>query len=1171
MIDDAIDLADLPASRTMPYHQPLGVQNLNSSYYTLQNDTYGMPQNCEILAIANGSKLGGVGGQNFNSGDLIFQLKENTYSIINSLLGWDNFWSSTVAALGNLVLWRLGTNVKTDIRIWALPHNPYSYEKIYKGKIKTKVLGFWLVKENRTVEITNCMGIDAAPGGLIFPHTASVIPGPIAPDVYELGGFCFTPTTSTLNYHSVTGTNHYGAFDVPYHNYSNNTQEITANMAKNINNYVGNTQSETYYTEHPPVTYIGSFKNTKHTFFTQESANFMLYHLTGKNGDLNDTIITTRHYNYGIGNITGIHNYNSTTIKRTKSKITKLQTIQHGGKVMINKNGKIGYMDLSGNPNSLGNSASPSHFAVWLMPACDSEEPRWLRVRDGGELIIGQTDWQTGELHIMPNTKLIIQDGGTLTLNADSKLIIHSGGELIIQDGGVITNHGKIIIKEFYGLGQPGALKFDDGAKIYMSRDYSELHFDGGDLFIGEDAVFTFNTHSSSQSGQVRFSGVGPHIYGTNNSRFSLLGNSNQDIVLVLDKNAEFWSNTLTELTRINISNGKVLLDSNAFLISPQQFYLTNSTISNISQDPPRGIITFDYARFFNCEINNTPILSHAFFPNGKLNITNSAVNYNLGNQAVRALNRGLQISNSNFTVSDGTAIYSNNLDYPSYINNSDFTGNLLSLFVVDESSGLVKLNGNTFDTGQIGTLKNLGGEFAYRCNSFNNIYAPIYAANLSIVNLSNFSNNLGYNTFSNAYISSIVFENAGIPILGKGYNNFHSNSSSSPYFTGDINFAGFTTLNAPNNEWNSSLTNPSPSSFAVSNNGAQVTIVTNPTQSATCGQYDVNTNTTPYISSEPLNAVIALPIGGGFVTGPADQLLGDAMEMSKVIDTANGNNSAAIDMFHSLMLFDYSTTNASASTIQSFLDYTLRQMKYTLQSAFEHNEVSEEDNLVSFDPLVQKYVDGLNKKSTYIQVQNNKAGLLAHELDKVMLFDLIGHKTTSLALLYNTQYCGLDSIDQFIVNKYIYNIESSKLHQQLGYESYLNDSIVVATSGYLTPNSEGPQQYAFGSVINSLNSITYENDCSPQTNKQSFFTTNDITVFPSPTNQYLTFKYNVGLKDNAKVTVYNLDGKQVAYKSLASDLNQETITIENLSSGLYIYKYEVNGVTAKTGKITKL
>ena len=94
----------------------------------------------------------------------------------------------------------------------------------------------------------------------------------------------------------------------------------------------------------------------------------------------------------------------------------------------------------------------------------------------------------------------------------------------------------------------------------------------------------------------------------------------------------------------------------------------------NISQDPPRGIITFDYARFFNCEINNTPILSHAFFPNGKLNITNSAVNYHLGNQAVRALNRGLKISNSNFTVSDGTAIYSNNLDYQSYINYFYFT-----------------------------------------------------------------------------------------------------------------------------------------------------------------------------------------------------------------------------------------------------------------------------------------------------------------------------------------------------------------------------------------------------------------------------------------------------------------------------------------------------------------
>lgn len=73
------------------------------------------------------------------------------------------------------------------------------------------------------------------------------------------------------------------------------------------------------------------------------------------------------------------------------------------------------------------------------------------------------------------------------------------------------------------------------------------------------------------------------------------------------------------------------------------------------------------------------------------------------------------------------------------------------------------------------------------------------------------------------------------------------------------------------------------------------------------------------------------------------------------------------------------------------------------------------------------------------------------------------------------------------------------------------------------------------------------------------------IAVYPNPATDIINF----GVSENAEITITDLQGKSLINKAISCFDN--TISLDNLSAGLYIYRIVQNGNVTQTGKISKL
>lgn len=73
------------------------------------------------------------------------------------------------------------------------------------------------------------------------------------------------------------------------------------------------------------------------------------------------------------------------------------------------------------------------------------------------------------------------------------------------------------------------------------------------------------------------------------------------------------------------------------------------------------------------------------------------------------------------------------------------------------------------------------------------------------------------------------------------------------------------------------------------------------------------------------------------------------------------------------------------------------------------------------------------------------------------------------------------------------------------------------------------------------------------------------IAVYPNPATDIISFR----ITENAEITITDLQGKSLINKAISSFDN--TISLNNLSAGLYIYRIVQNGNVTQTGKISKL
>ena len=78
------------------------------------------------------------------------------------------------------------------------------------------------------------------------------------------------------------------------------------------------------------------------------------------------------------------------------------------------------------------------------------------------------------------------------------------------------------------------------------------------------------------------------------------------------------------------------------------------------------------------------------------------------------------------------------------------------------------------------------------------------------------------------------------------------------------------------------------------------------------------------------------------------------------------------------------------------------------------------------------------------------------------------------------------------------------------------------------------------------------------------------ITIFPNPAEDYLYIKSSIPGVQNLKITLFNINGKEVYYNESTTQGAKHGINISNLSPGVYVAKIVIHRNHIITKKILK-
>ena len=80
--------------------------------------------------------------------------------------------------------------------------------------------------------------------------------------------------------------------------------------------------------------------------------------------------------------------------------------------------------------------------------------------------------------------------------------------------------------------------------------------------------------------------------------------------------------------------------------------------------------------------------------------------------------------------------------------------------------------------------------------------------------------------------------------------------------------------------------------------------------------------------------------------------------------------------------------------------------------------------------------------------------------------------------------------------------------------------------------------------------------------------TGNKIKVYPNPAHDQITVSYKIGEQDNAELVLEDMWGRVLQRINLPSSAKVVNTRLNNLPSGVYVYKYNINNHTSETGKL---
>ena len=78
----------------------------------------------------------------------------------------------------------------------------------------------------------------------------------------------------------------------------------------------------------------------------------------------------------------------------------------------------------------------------------------------------------------------------------------------------------------------------------------------------------------------------------------------------------------------------------------------------------------------------------------------------------------------------------------------------------------------------------------------------------------------------------------------------------------------------------------------------------------------------------------------------------------------------------------------------------------------------------------------------------------------------------------------------------------------------------------------------------------------------------NGMMIYPNPANSIVNVKYHLQENESGVLKLFNIVGNEVRKVDLQSRNNQISFSVADLMTGVYIYKYSINGKLNSTGKL---
>lgn len=1212
-IRDILNLYYAPATRTMmtqpcstlydfydaleydyhAYFDLLGyeTEHLYEEHYNyLHGAMGGMPEDCEVIAIANGSEATTPedGAHNFNAGDLVIGIGINNLGIGTIIAGLlpdlveseylsDAFKSPHIKSGINMLIWKVDRNNDIDLRLYAMENGTdFLY---YTNKSVVSVLGVINITNHwRTARIDNGLEVDNAPGGffgienqgIFFPSSVEGFDLETAVNEFKMHTWCFTPTGSVLNFYDPLSEQDWRSN--LYRSYDDQNYDISNNYTRGIDMYHANRFKVTF--EADPVV-DREYANTGHTWFTSDQSEFMLYFLVGKDElDGISELTSGTTFNYGKTTILPSTDFESDLPVKTGSILDHSLSINNT-RLSVNANEGIGLTPSPYSPLAPGGTENGSHFVMLLGTVCESTPSVTLEITSNGVFDIGHYGTgRTGSVLVQSGHDLVVKAGGVVTVNPWSTLKLNGGGDIHIEDG------GKLIIEDYGAfISEAGStIHLYEGGEIEL-KGSSSIFDIGGDLYLHENAEFN-PTHVGTNGGTVIWSSIEGGIIANTGSKIKLIGDGDDDPMLVIREHTKLIvPNTLDQFL---LGSCQVLFRSTETyplqIFSPftssNVHYNVQDNLELVAHHP--CVASYNKSLITSSEFTDVCILIEEVFEldgyYAHLNNCNFDLTYNFDvNQFVQK-GGNIIANNCMFNSFETQGMNLSNLTGYSVITNSDFTA-------LTEESGIgircksgseILVKNCTFEDGIFG-LHNSFGQASLKCNSFLNNMVGVGGSSFSRVEMSN-TYNMGYNNFHQIGHASVYLDNANFLAIRGGYNKFYDDASAltqTIYGSIDVDIPSYLTLPGWTNKWNDGGTAPSSSEIDITDlDGDPVTYSLSNFVTANCGLYDPTKPPVVPIDNNVSTYMPRVLLTGESTTMRLDSAISLAHENTRYWDSG-ANNTLAIQYYKDILTYSYTWQSLADKRVQFHLKEAYNQMKNTIYYSFADSILLKSNNQSSFDSTVQKYVHVLNyltSVDTFSVTEYRRRFSL--ELDKAHLFRMLGHTSTGLDILQNMNLCNLDSAEQSVLNHWMFVYEEQIAKNEIGLTAYGFDTTYTDTSGYLTPSPSQSTEFYFGSVINSISSINYRS-CSNSLKPEDDLANNlQFLVYPNPSDGMVTLSYEIPSESAAELLIHGTNGQLIYSTPLIEGKNTKVIDLSTIESGLYIYTVIINGTIEYSGRI---